>query len=137
MGYQRRILSDSEATTLGSASSVLVAGVYSDRIDIQNYNDIDFFIKVTDKLSATQLNVTVEYSSILASSSEDWVSLNTEDITSGAAPQSPYSANFNLTSYSGVFTVGVTIPTRGRYMRIKLVPDSNISGVTFSAMRRV
>ena len=137
MAYQRRILSDSTPTSLGSAATVLTGGYSSDHIDIWNFDEVDFFIEITNKSSATEVSFTVEYAHSTPSSADDWTYLHTESIVSGSATQNIYSPTFNLTDYTGTFILSFNVPTRGRYMRINIVPDSQISGVTFSAMRRV
>jgi hypothetical protein len=137
MAYQRRILSDSEPVSIGSAVPVGVAGSTSGGLDTWNYDNVDFFVKVTDRGTATTASITVEYSSIFALLDEDWSDLHTEDITAGAAPQSIYSANFDISGESGAFTLAINVPTRGRYMRVTITPDAVMSGATFTAIRKV
>jgi|SRR5690606_5845670 len=137
MGYQRRILSDSEPVSLGTAATIDVGGSYSDRLDVWNYNNVDFFIKISDKATADTVSITVEYSSIFALLDEDWSNLTTENIASGAASQSIYSADFDISGESGAFTLAVNVPTRGRYMRVKVTPDATMVGATITAIRKV
>lgn len=137
MAYQRRILSDSEPISIGSAAPIGIGGTNSGRLDVWNYDNVDFFVKISDKASATSVSITVEYSSIFALLDEDWSDLTTEDITAGAAPQSIYSANFDISGASGAFTLAINVPTRGRYMRVKVTPNATMVGATFTAIRKV
>lgn len=136
MAYQRRILSDREAVSLGTSASVLVGGFSSNELDIWNYNEVDFFVKIENKGLATEVSLTVEFSNSLPSNSSDWAPLTTENISSGIATQNIYSANFNLADFSNEFTLGINIPARGRYMRLRLTPNATLSGVSISAIRR-
>jgi len=135
MAYQRRILSDGTPIALGTSASVTTVGVTSSTLDTRNYRDVEFFVKVTSKGSATLITLSIEFSSI-DGAAEDWADLNSESISSGLAPQNNYQAEFDLSSFSGAFTIAASVPTRGRYMRLQVVPDDTISGVTITAIRR-
>lgn len=137
MAYQRRILSDATPTTLNSFASVLNTGSYSASIDCWNYHDVEFFIKINSFGSATTLQVNVGSATTDSLTPSDWALYTTEDITSGAAPQSTYTIEYDLTSLSAPCTVAISVPVRGRFLRIFLLPDATISTVTVSGMRRV
>lgn len=137
MAYQRRILSDGTAIDLGTEASVTSGGATSDVLDTRNYAYVDFIVKVNSKGSATSLSLTVDFSTLSSGGSSDWANLTSEAITSGTAPQSDYQATYSLADFSGAFTIGLSVPTRARYMRVSIEPDDTISGVTFSAIRRI
>lgn len=138
MAYQRRILTDAAPILVDSFITVTSAGVTSDSLDTRNYRDVEFLIKIDDRQLADALSVNVQFSATDSVSDEDWANLNTENISAGIAPQTLYSADFDLSTFSTgtPFTISVSVPARARYMRIILTPNDTITTTDVNAIRR-
>lgn len=131
--------SDATPTTVFSGSSMPTTETAITEIDVLNFKEIEWFITVNDKLTATQIDAKIQFSDLESPGANDWSYLQTEEISSGQATLSDYVAQKSLSDFAGgsVFRIGISSAVRGRTMRLTIFSDANTGGVTVTAIRRV
>ena len=112
-----------------SSAALTASYVYTDWSDVRLYEAIDWIIYLTAQGSITRLDVVVQFSlKLTPNETTDWATLQAEDISStGVATLSDYVLQKTISS---VITLGVSSPTRGRFMRIGI--KAGVGSVTNS-----
>ena len=107
------------------------AAATSAAVDVFGHDTAGFYVWIDGVASATQLDITIEVSPTGSGTATEWVALKTEAVTSGAATQSSYELQVDVTGMSTdpTMAIFVPVPVRGAaYMRVKLKADSACTG---------
>jgi len=107
------------------------AGATSAAVDVFGHDTAGLYVWIDGIASATQLDIMIEVSPTGSATATEWVALKTEAVTAGAATQSSYELQVDVTGMSTDPTLAIFIPApiRGAaYMRCKLKADSACTG---------
>jgi hypothetical protein len=107
------------------------AAATSAAVDVFGHDTAAFYVWIDGVASATQLDITIEVSPTGSATATEWVALKTEAVTSGAATQSSYELQVDVTGMSADPTLAIFVPAPVRgaaYMRCKLKADSACTG---------
>ncbi len=139
MSYIQQPISDDESTSLVASVAFTSSGVTSSSLDVRRFKEVDFFIYLADKGSATTISFIIQGSHLSSPTSSDWFNIKSEEITDGAAPQSDYEPSLALSGFGASEDVPLMLscPVRGRVMRIIATPDATTGAGTIVALRRV
>ena len=107
------------------------AAATSAAVDVFGHDTAGFYVWIDGVASATQLDITIEVSPTGSATATEYVALKTEAVTSGAATQSDYELQVDVTGMSTdpTLAIFVPVPVRGAaYMRCKLKADAACTG---------
>lgn len=121
------------------ASTTLTASVvYTQWMDVRTFEAIDWVVYLTAQGSITRLDFLIQWTvEISPNDTTDWAVLQSESIdSSGIATLSNYQLRKTI---SGVVTLGISSPCRGRFMRLGIfagVGSPTNSLCSIDALRR-
>jgi hypothetical protein len=132
-GKEAFVQSDAEGTEVFASGSIGTGGVNTSDTDVRNFREIDWIIDVTADAGAATINVLVEYSA--QETPVRYANFTSEDIDAGTATQSNYDAQFTVESTP--FQVALTMPVRGRKMRINVSTNTSSVTASINSYRRI
>lgn len=127
-----------QGISVRTSAALTAAIVYSDWIDVRMYEFLEWMVYLTARNTITRLDIQVQFSmEISPNETTDWAILQAEDIAAtGISTLGDYILRKTI---SDVITLGVTSPTRGRWMRIGIfagVGDPAGSACSIKVLRR-
>jgi hypothetical protein len=130
-------------TIFGPAALIQFAYQATNPIDVFGYRTVDFVVRITNLGNGpmTRLDMQFQFSEKSNPNplvDSDWATVQSQQISLGVATLSDYTLQKALPGVAPV-TVGVGIPVRARFMRMKLQSgngDATNSVVLVNALRR-